>query len=102
MCIRDRNKVAVVTGSGADMFKKAKRSGADVLITGDMKYHDAQDALDIGMNVIEDVYKRQFLTNLYLKDIIVGYFIINNKWLPKDKKLFKSLKDCLLYTSRCV
>ena len=31
--------------------------------------------------------------NLYLKDIIVGYFIINNKWLPKDKKLFKSLKD---------
>ena len=26
-------------------------------------------------------------------DIIVGYFIINNKWLPKDKKLFKSLKD---------
>ena len=46
------NKVAVVTGSGADMFK-AKRSGADVLITGDMKYHDAQDALDIGMNVID-------------------------------------------------
>ena len=29
------------------MFKKAKRSGADVLITGDMKYHEAQDALDI-------------------------------------------------------
>ena len=58
------NKVAVVTGSGADMFKKAKRSGADVLITGDMKYHDAQDALDIGMNVIdcghfdtEDIFK---------------------------------------------
>ena len=46
------------------MFKKAKRSGADVLITGDMKYHDAQDALDIGMNVIdcghfdtEDIFK---------------------------------------------
>ena len=34
-----------------------------------------------------------FVEVFYLKDIIVGYFIINNKWLPKDKKLFKSLKD---------
>ena len=40
-----------------------------------------------------DAFEYEFLTNLYLKDIIVGYFIINNKWLPKDKKLFKSLKD---------
>ena len=40
-----------------------------------------------------DVFEFEFLTNLYLKDIIVGYFIINNKWIPKDKKLFKSLKD---------
>lgn len=58
------NKVAVVTGSGADMIKKAKRQGADVLITGDVKYHDAQDALDMGMNIIdcghfdtEDIFK---------------------------------------------
>ena len=40
-----------------------------------------------------DVFEYKFLTNLYLKDIIVGYFIINNKWIPKDKKLFKCLKD---------
>ena len=40
-----------------------------------------------------DAFEYEFLTNLYLKDIIVGYFIINNKWIPKDKKLFKSLKD---------
>ncbi|MGL5311732.1 MAG: Nif3-like dinuclear metal center hexameric protein [Peptostreptococcaceae bacterium] len=57
-------KVAVVTGSGADMIKKAQRQGAEVLITGDVKYHDAQDALDMGMNVIdcghfdtEDIFK---------------------------------------------
>ena len=68
------NRVAVVTGSGADMFKKAKRSGADVLITGDMKYHDAQDALDIGMNVIdcghfetEDIFKDAI--SIYLENI---------------------------------
>lgn len=40
-----------------------------------------------------DVFEYEFLTNLYLKDIIVGYFIINNKWIPKDKKLFTSLKQ---------
>ena len=40
-----------------------------------------------------DSFEYEFLTNLYLKDIIVGYFIINNKWIPKDKKLFKILKD---------
>lgn len=67
-------KVAVVTGSGADMFKKAKKMGADVLITGDMKYHDAQDAIDINMNVIdcghfdtEDIFKDAI--SIYLKEI---------------------------------
>lgn len=40
-----------------------------------------------------DSFEYQFLTNLYLKDIIVGYFIINNRWIPKDKKLFTSLKE---------
>ncbi len=63
------NKVAVVTGSGSDMVKKAQRSGADVLISGDVKYHEAQDILDMGMclidcghfeseNIFKDVMKR--------------------------------------------
>jgi hypothetical protein len=37
-------------------------------------------------------FEYEFLTNLYLKDLIVGYFSINNKWVPKDKNLFKELK----------
>lgn len=37
-------------------------------------------------------FEYEFLTNLYLKDIIVGYFSINNKWIPKDKNLFKELR----------
>lgn len=67
-------KVALVTGSGADMVKKAQRSGAQVMITGDVKYHDAQDALDMGMNIIdcghfesEDIFKdaiKVFLDNI--------------------------------------
>ncbi|HSQ89066.1 hypothetical protein [Romboutsia sp.] len=39
-----------------------------------------------------DEFEYEFLTNIYLKDIIVAYFIINNKWIPKDKNLLKELK----------
>lgn len=37
-------------------------------------------------------FEYKFLTNLYLKDIIIGYFKINEKWVPKDKNLLKELK----------
>lgn len=37
-------------------------------------------------------FEYKFLTNLYLKDIIIGYFKINDKWVPKDKNLLKELK----------
>lgn len=47
------SKVALVTGSGSDMIKKSKKAGADVLITGDIKYHEAQDALDMGICIID-------------------------------------------------
>lgn len=67
-------KVAVITGAAADMYPDAKAAGADVLISGDMKYHIAQDALDCKMNVIdcghfetENIFKdsmREYLTSI--------------------------------------
>ena len=38
-------------------------------------------------------YEYEFLTNIYLKDIIKGYFIISGKWMHKDKKIFKYLSE---------
>jgi dinuclear metal center YbgI/SA1388 family protein len=64
------SKIAVVTGSGADMVKKAYKSGCDVLITGDMKYHDAQDTLDMGMKVIDCGH---FDTEKVFADIMFDY-----------------------------
>ncbi|EQK47154.1 NIF3-related protein [[Clostridium] bifermentans ATCC 19299] len=64
------SKVAIVTGSGADMVKKAYKSGCDVLITGDMKYHDAQDTLDMGMKVIDCGH---FDTEKVFSDIMFDY-----------------------------
>lgn len=46
-------KVAVCGGSGVSLFAEAKRQGADCLVTGDVKYHDAQRARDEGMTLID-------------------------------------------------
>ncbi|MGL5755100.1 MAG: Nif3-like dinuclear metal center hexameric protein [Paraclostridium sp.] len=69
------SKIAIVTGSGADMIKKAYKSGCDVLITGDIKYHDAQDTLDMGMKVIDCGH---FDTEKVFQDIMFDY--LNGKF----------------------
>lgn len=46
-------KVAIVTGSGAEYYTLLKDTDIDVLITGDLKYHTAQDALSDGINIID-------------------------------------------------
>lgn len=46
-------KVAVVGGSGGSFFREAKAAGAQVLITGDVSYHQALDALSIGLCVLD-------------------------------------------------
>ena len=46
-------KVAVCGGSGAGFIHKAAFAGADVLVTGDIKYHEAQEALAAGIAVID-------------------------------------------------
>ncbi|MCL1630401.1 Nif3-like dinuclear metal center hexameric protein [Sporolactobacillus sp. CPB3-1] len=45
--------VAVSGGDGNSLIPYAKQRGADVLITGDIYYHTAHDALLCGLNVID-------------------------------------------------
>lgn len=45
--------VALCGGSGASFVSQANRQGADVYITGDMKYHEAQDAKELGLAIID-------------------------------------------------
>ncbi|MBM7556263.1 Nif3-like dinuclear metal center hexameric protein [Halanaerobacter jeridensis] len=47
------NKVALCSGSGADFIKTAAGQGADLYITGDVKYHEAQLAEELGLNLID-------------------------------------------------
>jgi dinuclear metal center YbgI/SA1388 family protein len=47
------SKVALCSGSGASLLQDAARAGADVLVTGDVKYHEARDAEDLGIALID-------------------------------------------------
>lgn len=44
--------LATCAGSGADLMGVAKARGADLFITGEVKYHDAQKASEMGLNLI--------------------------------------------------
>jgi dinuclear metal center YbgI/SA1388 family protein len=46
-------KVAVCGGSGSSLVSRAHFVGADVLVTGDVKYHDAQEADLLGLSVVD-------------------------------------------------
>lgn len=55
--VGDKNQeiktVAVCGGSGASFVNLAKTKGADVYVTGDIKFHEAQDALDLNLCVAD-------------------------------------------------
>jgi dinuclear metal center YbgI/SA1388 family protein len=46
-------RVALCGGSGAFLIEEAKNHGADVFLTADVKHHEAQDALDAGLFMID-------------------------------------------------
>lgn len=46
-------KAGICTGAGASLMNTACELGCDVLITGDVKYHDFQKADELGLKVID-------------------------------------------------
>lgn len=46
-------RVALCSGSGGSLMEQAIRAGVDVFITGDIKYHDAQRAVEAGLALID-------------------------------------------------
>lgn len=47
------SKVALCGGAGSDLINRASFLGADVLLTGDIKYHEALDAKALGIALID-------------------------------------------------
>ncbi len=46
-------RIALCSGSGSDFIKDAYYQGADLYLTGDIKYHEAQTAEELGMNLVD-------------------------------------------------
>lgn len=50
---RSLRRVCVCGGAGGMYWKEARASGSDAYLTGEMRYHDALEALSLGMCVLE-------------------------------------------------
>lgn len=50
---RKVKKIAICSGSGGSLVSTAVRAGADLLLTGDIKYHDAREAEASGIALID-------------------------------------------------
>jgi dinuclear metal center YbgI/SA1388 family protein len=46
-------KVALCGGSGASLLHEAARKGADLFVTGDVKYHEAREAEALGLAIVD-------------------------------------------------
>jgi dinuclear metal center YbgI/SA1388 family protein len=67
-------KVAICSGSGSDFIKEAYENNADVFITGDVKYHDAQLALELDIPIIDaNHYDTEKMILPYLKSYLESY-----------------------------
>lgn len=62
--------IAFCSGSGASLIDSALRVGADVLITGDIKYHDAHHALAAGLCLIDAGH---FNTEIIMVDAVASF-----------------------------
>lgn len=51
-CPERLERVAVVGGSGGEMLAQAKAAGAQMLITGEARYHAAEEAADLGLALL--------------------------------------------------
>jgi dinuclear metal center YbgI/SA1388 family protein len=87
-------KIAVLGGSGSRYIHHAIFAGADVLITGDIDYHSAQDALAAGLILIDPghnvekiikVHVADYLTKLLLEKKYTTHVIVSSV----DTEVFK-------------
>ncbi len=89
-------RVAVVSGAGADYASLALLKGCDVLVTGDVKYHQAKDARDAGLAMIDAGHEG---TERIMADLIKPLLVKEMKNRGLDAQIFgmesqEVLKTC--------
>ncbi|MEG0135680.1 Nif3-like dinuclear metal center hexameric protein [Cetobacterium sp.] len=68
-------KIALVSGAGSTYWRKAKKLGADILLTGDIKYHEAMDAKEENFSLMDiGHFESECIFVKHLKTIIEKEF----------------------------
>jgi dinuclear metal center YbgI/SA1388 family protein len=80
-------KVAMLNGAGNKFVNAARYAGADVLITGDMQYHQVVDALEMGLSVIDAGH---YDTEKIMMEFITNYLRRRFSELKYDIEVFES------------
>jgi len=80
-------RVALCTGGGGSLLEQANNKGADLYITGDITYHTALRAKELGLNVLDVEHfdtEKFFVEALYNQLVKLG---ISKDILIKSKKM---------------
>ena len=78
-----------------ELCEEKYKEGPDKISLKDKHFQVEQLMSDISRLKNKEEYEEfeyEFLIYMYLKKIIKTYYVINDIWIPKDKKLLKSLK----------
>ena len=62
--------VAIIGGSGSSYIGPVKAKKADLFITGDVGFHDAQDAQDMGLNVLDVGHHAECIMKQYVANLL--------------------------------
>lgn len=71
---RSVRKVAVLGGSGSRYFRHALFAGADVLVTGDIDYHSAHDAMAAGLALIDPGHNAEKIIKAHVAEYLNAKF----------------------------
>jgi len=85
------HRVCLVNGSGMSYWRIAKLKGAELFITGDVSYHDALDAKECRMNVIDIGHyeAERFFAELLMRDFEHTFLTFQ---IFESKPLFQLIK----------
>ncbi len=84
---RPIKKIALCAGGGSFLLEQVRKSEVDLYLTGDIKYHDALHAKEIGLNILE---VEHFETEKFFQDALYSQLIkfnIPEQIIIKSKKL---------------
>jgi dinuclear metal center YbgI/SA1388 family protein len=84
----DFKKFAIVTGSGASLWKRCVQKDVKVLLTGDLKHHEALDAAEAGVTIVDcGHFNTERIYMEYLSSIIQKNFAIDTIMLEEKPSI---------------